>query len=1273
MTSSSAATRRRPDGEPADPLAPYVPRLVIDWLRTTPEAPHRSVDGTLAFVDISGFTRLTERLARKGKVGAEEMSDLLDATFAALLAVAYEDGAGLVKWGGDAVLLLFDGPQHAARACRAAHRMRATMREVGRLDTSAGRVTLRMSVGVHSGQVDFFLVGDPAQHRELIVSGPAATLTAAMEATADAGQVAISAATAALLEPGVLGAPVEHGFLLRAAPDAVAAGAPPPPPTDGLDLASVIPPRIRDRLLAGRGSAEHRTATIAFVEFSGTDKLLGEHGSGRLAVALDECVRVVQAAAAAHDVTFFETDINRDGGKVMLTAGAPVAGERDDEHMLRTARQIVEAGCELPVRVGVNRGGVFADDFGPPFRRTYSVKGDAVNLAARVMARAAPGEVLATLSVLDRSSTLFDLSVLAPFAVKGKAAPVTAAVVGPAVGRRVGPTPTTPLLGRDVELAALLDALGEARLGRGGAVVVVGEPGIGKSRLVAELRARATDVAVVGAACTDYESSTPYAAMRSVVRSALRLPRSAEPLAAYDALAAAITDAAPSMLPWLPVLGPVLDVEVADTAETARISDRYRKARLEEVATDVLAVLLPGPALVVVEDTHLMDDASADLLERVVGGLGDRPWLIVMSSRDQSTGYRLDPGPTVTVMRPGALDLDASLRLLAASSETAPLPPHTMEVLARRSEGNPFFLQTLVQAVLEHGGVDELPDSLDGLLNSQIDRLPPRPREVLRHAAVLGTEFPEQDLRALIGGDDDGDLRDLMPALVDFLEPQDGGTLRFRHALIRDAARAGLPVRRRRALHNRAGEMLESRSSGAGDVAELMSLHFFEGGRMDRAWRYSRVAGARAEVKHAYPEAVEFLTRATTAARHVDASDAELAACYESLAGAYVHVGDLPAARSAYRSARRLVRHDSVRTADLLRREAVVEQRLDHVPQALRTLTRALNVLGADARPEAVGERARIGCAYARCREKQGRYREAVRWGRQAETTAREAEDRRALAEAYEALHSASTMAGFDQPEPYGRLALELFEALGDREAQSRGLNNLAVLAWLEGRGSEALEMFQRARDVAAEAGDTLGAAASSHNVGDVLLRQGRLAEARGVLGPLLAVFKSLGSEEYVASTLRWLGLTAVRDGRVEEGRHDVEQAHAMFLRLGLAAEAAETDAVLAEVHLACNEPSAAVVLATDATRRATSLDAGYLLPTLWRVRGAALLDLGERDAAVAALAEAERACATHGAAELGFVLAERARAVAPVDPAAAAALAARSARALAELGYVGA
>ncbi len=201
---------------PDELLKPYVPRLLISWLRDTPEARQRDIEGTLAFVDISGFTTLTERLARKGKVGAEEVNDALDDVFRPLLDVAYDYGAGVVKWGGDAVLLLFDGDEHAPRAARAAVEMHRTLRTVGRMSTSSGQVRLRMSLGMHSGVFQFFLVGD--LHRELLVAGPGASRTVDMEAIADAGEVALSPETAALLEPKDVGAAKGEALLLRRAP-----------------------------------------------------------------------------------------------------------------------------------------------------------------------------------------------------------------------------------------------------------------------------------------------------------------------------------------------------------------------------------------------------------------------------------------------------------------------------------------------------------------------------------------------------------------------------------------------------------------------------------------------------------------------------------------------------------------------------------------------------------------------------------------------------------------------------------------------------------------------------------------------------------------------------------------------------------------------------------------------------------------------------------------------------------------------------------------------
>ena len=168
----------------ANVLQQYVPAFVAEWLRDAPEQRHRAIDCTLVFADISGFTRLTEMLAARGKAGAEEMADLINLILGELLTAAYRYGAGHIKHGGDAALLLFTGPAHAERACRAAAEMQTVIRREGRLQTSRGPLRLRMSVGVHSAQVEFLLVGD--SHRELLVLGPAVTVLTQLEKLADA-------------------------------------------------------------------------------------------------------------------------------------------------------------------------------------------------------------------------------------------------------------------------------------------------------------------------------------------------------------------------------------------------------------------------------------------------------------------------------------------------------------------------------------------------------------------------------------------------------------------------------------------------------------------------------------------------------------------------------------------------------------------------------------------------------------------------------------------------------------------------------------------------------------------------------------------------------------------------------------------------------------------------------------------------------------------------------------------------------------------------------
>src|ERR1039458_6244432 len=230
--------------------------------------------------------------------------------------------------------------------------MRRTLRDVGRIRAGGSDVVLRMSVGVHSGSYEMFLVG--GSHRELLIGGSATTTVVAMESLASAGQVLVSADTADLLPRSCLGAQVDAGLLLSRSPSASewASQEALAEPTDEA-IAGCLSTTVRAHLLGGHAAPEHRTAAVSFLQFGELDQLIVEQGAQAAAERLDQLVRLVQDAAERYDVCFLDSDISSNSAQIRLSAGAPRVVGEDEERMLLALRQIVEADPPLPVQVGV--------------------------------------------------------------------------------------------------------------------------------------------------------------------------------------------------------------------------------------------------------------------------------------------------------------------------------------------------------------------------------------------------------------------------------------------------------------------------------------------------------------------------------------------------------------------------------------------------------------------------------------------------------------------------------------------------------------------------------------------------------------------------------------------------------------------------------------------------------------------------------------------------------------------------------------------------------
>ena len=217
------------------------------------------------------------------------------------------------------------------------------------------------------------------------------------------------------------------------------------------------------------------------------------------------------------------------------------------------------------------------------------------------------------------------------------------------------------------------------------------------------------DVAVVTAPCEQYESSTAYFPFRRLLRAALGIP---DGVAAEDVVARIVdrvSASAPDLVPYLPLVGIAMDVEMTTTREVAEIDDQFRKTRLEEVVTELLGVLLPEPTVLLIEDVHAMDESSSDLLQRLAGDVAVRPWLILVTRREDGTGFVPQDGSHVTSLRPAPLGAPAALQLVQDALGDHAIPAHAVADLAQRGGGNPMFLEALARAAGRSGSTKRVP------------------------------------------------------------------------------------------------------------------------------------------------------------------------------------------------------------------------------------------------------------------------------------------------------------------------------------------------------------------------------------------------------------------------------------------------------------------------------------------------------------------------------------------------------------------------------------
>jgi class 3 adenylate cyclase/pimeloyl-ACP methyl ester carboxylesterase len=650
------------------------------------------------------------------------------------------------------------------------------------------------------------------------------------------------------------------------------------------------PSYLAKRILNSRGAVEGelKQVTVLFADVQGSTQLIEGMTSEQAAQRLQPAL-----AAMMDAVHRYEGTVNKlQGDGIMALFGAPLAHE---DHAVRacyaalTLQDAVKArtGGELNIRVGLNSGEVVVRAVKNDLSIDYDAVGPTVHLAARMEQAAEPGTIRLTGSTRALAGAFVEVKPLGATAVKGLTKPVDVFVL---MGRSATQTTwqaraaggLTEFVGRTAEMASLLRALALAQAGQGQVIAVIGEAGVGKSRLVQELlhTEAAKGWTVIEAAASAHDANTAYHLVIGIVRSCLGVEERASALEIAHKLRACVMAAESVLLSARPALSSLLDAPVEDV-EWLRLDAAQRRRRvLEAVKLLLLWRASTGPLLLAIEDLHWIDAESQAILDELVDGMGGAHVLLVATARPQ---FRHGWGSKsyYSHVRVDSMTVETADQFLNSLLGEDPALGQLKQLLLAHSDATPLFLEEIVQDLAETGvlqstrgsyrivrGIDRIaiPPTVQAVLAARIDRLSPEHKRLLQVAAVIGRDVPVGLLRMVADIPED-ELRQGLAALqtAEFLYqnrllPEQ--EFRFRHALIHEVAAAALLLEQRRFLHERVGRSIEKLYPARRPaLAESLAGHFESGEAWESAAHYWLNAAEKAKSQYSYERGVQFCIR----------------------------------------------------------------------------------------------------------------------------------------------------------------------------------------------------------------------------------------------------------------------------------------------------------------------------------------------------------------------------------------------------------------------------
>ena len=979
---------------------------------------------------------------------------------------------------------------------------------------------------------------------------------------------------------------------------------------------------------AGLESAgQRRNVTVLFADLCDYTGLAGKIDDEDLYEVIQLYIRML-----AEKVYQYEGMVDKiTGDGLMALFGAPLAYENPAERAVRSAMDMQTGlqelnqdlenrlGERLEMHIGLNRGSVIVGGVGADLLIDYTAIGDTVNLARRLQEAAVENTILVSESVYQSTAPLFDYQLQPGLLLKGyqhtqQGYQLLSSKSRPDLVRGIQGL-RSPMVGREAELDDLVSSLDDLDQNqRGQLVTLIGEAGIGKSRLTAEFKANidTEKMTVLEGQSLTYRKSVSYWIFLELLRDFLSVKPDTPNNEVRERLISRVNQTLGSESgEVLPFLEHLLSVEPSDKQLARRLTyldaEQLRKQTFIAIRSLLLAEAKHKPLILILEDLHWADEVSLDLLSFLLDSIDDLPIMVLVISRPPlessfvevltKTQSRL--GERCRSIQLHNLSDEQSDRLLYSLLGMLEIPEDFRNQIVNRAAGVPFYIEEILRMLIDKqifvfddgrwvftSNEDmelEVPDNLQDLILTRFDRLEPVQRSILQTASVIGRQFNSGLLNGVMQFGKGKQLEQALSSLVDkafilpVAEQGDGGYL-FRHVLTSDAVYRTLLRQERNKLHGIVAETLEQfYADRLESQVEVLAGHYLRSIHLDKALHYHILAGSKSARDYANLQARKYFEEARDLLSKVDHSAEQAMEIWTGLGDVLVFIGEYDNARECYQEALEINMVSQVspesqpqnvihrKIAVTYERQGDFDQALDHLNLASKALESA-DIPSPEARAQILND---TGWIYFL----RGNFDEAQDALQSALDLVEESDQYSIVASIHNRLGAvAYQLREYKQAAKYVKRSLELRRTLGDLSGEARLYNNLGLLGLMSGDLLEAEKNFNQSIQLLEKVGDTEGIALANINLGLVKFDQGDYESAGAHLKNARAVADKIGHRFYLGLADMYLGRLETALGEYESAVDLLDESVQIFTELGAEDNLIDAMCYKAENYLAWGE-----------------------------------------------------------------------------------------------------